>query len=205
MKTSSSRHRILGLLVGLVCATTIAQTASAIYLPQPPKPPQFEVVCYYSFHLINSAPFFPYAEVVFATSVGDTECGNINETLNESNIVGIAVGTPASSPSFLSNYGPFTLAGLQQAAPAGLPETASVSVVNGIATLNSLDLYLQSPTTYQVVQLQDVENFVDLEFYQFSIQFSDGQIVPKNSWSSLNKWGSPIPTLVNPPSGEFSQ
>ena len=80
MKTSFSHHRILGLLVGLVCATTIGQTASAIYLPQPPKPPQFEVVCYYSFHLIDSAPFFPYAEVVFATSMGETQCSNINAT-----------------------------------------------------------------------------------------------------------------------------
>ena len=32
-----------------------------------------------------------------------------------------------------------------------------------------------------------------------------GQIVPKSSWSSLAKWGAPIPPLVNPPSGEFAQ
>ena len=200
-----SRYRIFGYLMGLVCASTIGQTASALDLPQPPKPPPFEIVCYFSFHLTNNQPFFPYAEVVFAVSEGLTECSSLNATLNESNIVGIAVGTPASSPSFLSNYGPFTLTGLAQAAPSGLPESASASVVNGVATLHSLDLFLQSPTTYQVVQLQTGANWVNLEFYQFQFQFTGGLMAPKSSWFSLLKWGASIPPLANPPSGEFPQ
>lgn len=205
MNTNNGRYRLFGYLMGLICASTIGQAASAITLPRPPPPPPFEIVCYFSFHLTNNQPFFPYAEVVFAATQGLTECSSLNATLNESNIVGIAVGTPASSPSFLSNYGPFTLTGLEQAAPSGLPESASASVVNGVATLNSLDLYLQSPTTYQVVQLQSGSNWSNLEFYQFSFQFTGGLMVPKGSWSSLLKWGASIPQLANPPSGEFPQ
>jgi len=205
--TKFSRDQMIGYFVGVVCALMIGQTASAITIPPPPKPPEFQTVCYYSFHLIGSYVLAPYAEVVFAASVGNTSCSNLNATLNVSNIVGIAVGTGTTSPAALSNYGPFTLASLRQGESAdGLPESASVSVVNGVATLNSLDLFFESPTTYQFIQLQsEGESWVDLDLYQFNIQLTLGSMALKNSWAWLLRWGASIPPLTNPPSGEFPQ
>ena len=89
---------------------------------------------------------------------------------------------------------------------AGLPELASVSVVNGVATLNSLTLYLQNSATYYWIGLSsEGQSMADLEFYTYNIQLTGGIMVPKSSWSSLMLWSSPIPTLTNPPSGEFPQ
>jgi hypothetical protein len=200
------RNRLAGLLAAGACALSLAQGASAITLPKPPPPPEFKLACYYSFHLIDSYFLAPYAEVVFAAPIGLAGCGNLNATLGVGNIVGIAIGTGTTTPAVLSNYGPFTLAGLAPSQAEGLPESASVSVVNGVATLNSLDLYVQNPANYQYVQLQSMgETWVSLELYQFSLQITTGSMVPKNSWSVLLPWTAPIPPLSNPPSGEFSQ
>jgi hypothetical protein len=205
--TTFTRNRLIGFLSAAAGAAALAQTASAITLPKPPPPPAFQIACYYSFHLVDSFAFAPYAEVVFAASAGVRSCSDLNATLGVSNIVGIAIGTGTTSPAALPNYGPFTLAGLAAAAAQdGLPESANVGVVNGVATLISLDLYVQNPATYQYVQLQSQEqSWVDLEFFQFDLQLTVGAMVPKSSWSVLLPATSPIPLLTNPPSGEFSQ
>jgi hypothetical protein len=204
--TTFTRNRLISFLSGAACALTLGQTASAITLPKPPPPPAFKTVCYYSFHLTGSFAYAPYAEVVFAASSGLAPCSDLNTTLGVSNIVGIAIGTGTTSPVALSNYGPFTLAGLAPAAAEGLPVSANVAIVNGEATLNSLELYLQNPANYQYVLLQSEEqSWVDLEFFQFDLQLTVGSMVPKSSWSELSLSAAPIPLLTNPPSGEFSQ
>jgi hypothetical protein len=204
--TKSNRTRLLGYLTGLVCALTLGQSASALTLPQPPRPPEFKLACYYSFHLIDMPAYAPYAEIVFAGSTGLAGCGNLNTTLGVSNIVGIAAGTGPNSYAPISNDGPYTMTGLAAGLAAGLPELASVSVVNGVATLNSLTLYLQNSATYYWIGLSsEGQSMADLEFYTYNIQLTGGIMVPKSSWSSLMLWSSPIPTLTNPPSGEFPQ
>jgi len=99
-----------------------------------------------------------------------------------------------------------TTAGLAPAAAENLPESAVVSVVNGVATLASLTLYLQNPATheYALLQSQGVTT-EDLEFFQFGLQFGAGSMAPKSSWSAIVSSSAPIPLLANPAHGEFPQ
>ncbi|HXY96257.1 MAG TPA: hypothetical protein VEH00_04725 [Steroidobacteraceae bacterium] len=193
------RRRLIGITSALACGVALAQTASAVTLPKPPPPSPFYVACYYSFHLTDGDyGVGEYAEVVFAAGASLAGgCSSLNTTLGVSNIVGIAIGL--GSPA----VGPITLAGLAPGEAASLPENASVTVVNGVATLNSLELYLQGPGNNWA--LLQTEGYVNLELFSLDLQFTLGSMVPKNSWSEIVPASSPIPLLTNPPSGEFSQ
>jgi hypothetical protein len=195
--------RLIGLLLGTAAALTIAQAASAIGLLKPPPPPPAEIYYYYSFHLTNvylNAP--AYAEVVFAT----TTPPSMTTTLTAANIVGIAVGSTGPTPSLpgMPTFGPYPLANLQLAQSLGYPESASVSVVGGVATLNSLELFLDDATQSQLVQLDGgLGGAGRLIFYAVDLVLS-GDVVPKSQWTAFVPPGASV-DLTNPPSGEFSQ
>jgi hypothetical protein len=168
---------------------------------------------FWSFHLINPGPTTAYAEVIFYYPVALSGprppwgTASINAQLDIGNVVGISAG------SFLDpqlEIYPFDVIGadldLVNSAKIG---TTSVTVVNGVATLNNMGLYLNCPTGGSVELMGGPQNGAgQIAWTAGSVIDGGGTWSLKSSWSTFGMMGFG-PNLANPPltqpaAGEFS-
>jgi hypothetical protein len=184
----------------------------------PPQPPRIPAENYFwSFHLTSPAPSTAYAEVIFWYQqvlflVGYGGGAPLTVQLGIDNVIGISAGSTLDNQQEIYPFD-VTGAGLDYANSAKIG-TTSVSVVAGVATLNSLGLYLNAPSTGFLELTGGPQNKANAGTILWSTAGSTvngaGTWSPKSSWSSLGRlyFGSPSaanPPLAQPSSGEFSK
>jgi hypothetical protein len=162
MKTIVSRRAMLGNLALMAGTLAVGKRAlsAIIYIP----PPQPGATFYYPFNFVNLNNVVT-AQVVFAMKlicpVGTPylPCldGVVNRTLGITDISSINVSSAGNG--MVPPFGPLTLANLDlNLSDSGNFGATSVSIVNGVATLNSLELYLNMTPGVQTTEFCQIQS-----------------------------------------------